>query len=173
MHTIEEIRAEYDRLDRLCGVDSSGVEIVISNRGVRRLGSFRQPAPGSSVKPRITISASILGEEEQFWDTVRHEYAHAAVYLLRPGERHGHDELWKAVCRKVGCRPRSRAPESAERRAQREAQAKYVVTCPGCGAAYYYYRAGDVVKLLRSGRGGRLRCPKCGGRDLILTEQGK
>ena len=46
MHTLEEIRAEYDRLDRLCGVDTSGVEIVLSSRGVRRLGSFRYPAKG-------------------------------------------------------------------------------------------------------------------------------
>ena len=46
MHTLEEIRAEYDRLDRLCGVDTSAIEITISRRGVRRLGSFRYPAKG-------------------------------------------------------------------------------------------------------------------------------
>ena len=40
MHTIQEVRAEYDRLDRLCGVDTSGIEIAISRRSVKRLGSY-------------------------------------------------------------------------------------------------------------------------------------
>lgn len=83
MHSLEEIRAEYDRLDRLCGVDTSAVEIALSRRGVRRLGSFRYPAKGKAGALRITINASLLNEEEAFWDTVRHEYAHALVYLRR------------------------------------------------------------------------------------------
>ena len=62
MHTLEEIRTEYDRLDRLCGVDTSDVEIVLSRRGVRRLGSFRYPAKGRAGALRITINASLLGE---------------------------------------------------------------------------------------------------------------
>ena len=66
MHTLEEIRTEYDRLDRLCGVDTSDVEIVLSRRGVRRLGSFRYPAKGKTGALRITINASLLGEEEAF-----------------------------------------------------------------------------------------------------------
>ena len=41
MHSLDEIRREYDRLDKLCGVDTSGVEIEISRRPGRRLGSFR------------------------------------------------------------------------------------------------------------------------------------
>ena len=62
MHTLEEIRTEYDRLDRLCGVDTTGVEIVLSRRGVRRLGSFRYPIKGKTGALRITINASLLDE---------------------------------------------------------------------------------------------------------------
>ena len=29
MHTLEEVRREYDRLDRLVGVDTSGIELKI------------------------------------------------------------------------------------------------------------------------------------------------
>lgn len=43
MHSLEEVRAEYDRLDRLCGVDTSGIELKISKRAVKQLGSFRSP----------------------------------------------------------------------------------------------------------------------------------
>ena len=171
MHTLEEIRAEYDRLDRICGVDTSGIEIVISKRSVNRLGSFRYSLPGSGKPMRIMIASSILNEEEQFWDTIRHEYAHAAVYLMYPGERHGHDEVWKAVCRKIGCRPVSRAKESRERKELREERARYVVSCPRCGAEYYYLRAGTVVQMMKNGQGWRLRCPKCKGKALRLTER--
>ena len=46
MHSLEEVRAEYDRLDRLCGLDTSGIELKISKRAVKQLGSFRCPACG-------------------------------------------------------------------------------------------------------------------------------
>jgi len=168
MHTVEEIRREYDRLDRLCGVDTSGVEIVISRRSVRRLGSFRCPAPGSDAPPRITISAVLLEEEEPFWDTVRHEYAHAAVYLTCPGERHGHDAVWKAMCRRVGCSPRSTAPRTEELDAERRRQARYLVRCRDCGAETYYLRAGKIVSLMERGLRRRVRCGRCGGNRLDL-----
>ena len=105
MHSLEEIRKEYDRLDRLCGVDTSRVELKISRRPGRRLGSFRYPLRGGGTPLRISISASVLEQEEQFWDTIRHEYAHAAVYLQHPGEKHGHDKVWKDICRELGCSP--------------------------------------------------------------------
>ncbi len=168
MHTVEEIRREYDRLDGLCGVDTSGVEIVISTRSVKRLGSFRYPAPGRNTKPRVTISAAILENEEQFWDTVRHEYAHAAVWLSHPGERHGHDEVWKAVCRKIGCTPKSMAPPSEELERTRRERAKYLVRCRSCGAETYYLRSGKIIKLMERGYRKRIRCGSCGGSDLAL-----
>ena len=85
MHSLEEVRAEYDRLDRLCGVDTSRIELKISKRAVKQLGSFRCPRRGGKDGLCITLSHLILEDDEQFWDTVRHEYAHAAVYLLNPG----------------------------------------------------------------------------------------
>ena len=168
MHTTEEIRREYDRLDRLCGVDTSGVEIVISRRSLKRLGSFRAPAPGSGKPPRITVSAAILEDEEQFWDTVRHEYAHAAVWLTHPGERHGHDGVWKDMCRKIGCTPKSTAPAGEELERQRRQRAKYKVRCASCGLETYYLRAGKIVTMMERGYRRHIRCGKCGSGDLEL-----
>lgn len=169
---MDEIRAEYDRLDRLLGVDTSGAEIVISRRSVKRLGSCRYPAPDSGLPLRITISESILGDDEQFWDTVRHEYAHAAVYLLHPGQKHGHDAVWKDVCRRIGCTPKSLAPASEETERVRRQRAKYKVACNVCGAETYYLRAGKIVKLMERGYRKRIRCGRCGSNDLALYERG-
>ena len=162
MHTLEEIRAEYDRLDRLCGVDTSGVEIALSRRGVRRLGSFRYPAKGQKGALRITINVSLLDEDAQFWDTVRHEYAHALVYLRSGGVNHGHDRLWKAACREVGCTENRLAAQSEESREEMERRAKYKVRCTGCGQESLYFRRGKVVDLLLRGGRGQVRCAKCG-----------
>lgn len=173
MHTLEEIRAEYDRLDRLCGVDTSAIEIVLSRRGVRRLGSFRYPAGGRSGTPlRISINAALLDQEEQFWDTVRHEYAHALVYLRSGGVNHGHDEVWQAACREVGCSPDRLASQTAESRAELERRAKYRVQCAQCGQTSFYLRRGRVVDLLLRGRRGQVRCAQCGSSRLEISVRG-
>lgn len=166
MHTVEEIRREYDRLDRLCGVDTSDVAIELSSRSVRRLGSFRPPVSGKPA--RIMISASLLDADEPFWDTVRHEYAHAAVWFLYPGERHGHDAVWKAMCRVVGCTPKSAAPADEESAALRRQRAKYCVRCNACGAETYYLRAGKIVKLMQRRYRRDVCCGRCGSNDLSL-----
>lgn len=171
MHTIEEIRTEYDRLDKLLGVDTSGVEIAISPHRGKRLGSFRSPGgdvPPMFAKPlRISISAAVMENDDAFWDTIRHEYAHAVVYLTRPGERHGHDEVWKAVCRRIGCTPKSTTAVSDEQKREWAASAKYRIHCERCGADTYYHRAGKIVQLLMHGQGKRVRC-RCGSNDLSL-----
>ncbi len=167
MHTLEEVRREYDRLDRLVGVDTSRIELKISRRAVRQLGSFRSPARG--VGPlRITLSALILEDDEQFWDTVRHEYAHAAVYLLHPGEKHGHDRVWRDMCRLVGCNPKRLAPEQGRAAQLRRQQAKYLIRCETCGAESRYVRRGRAVELMLRGRGKSLRCRRCGGNRFTL-----
>ena len=171
MHTIEDIRREFRRLDALCGVDTSQIHIAVSKRMVKRLGCFRYPRSGGRKPPCVTVSALLLTEEELFWDTVRHEYAHAVVWLRHPGENHGHDEVWKAVCREVGCTPRSTAALTPEQKTARESRAKYLVRCETCGRESRYLRRGKIVDLLLRGQGRRIRCTACGGNRFKLWER--
>ena len=168
MHSVQEIRAEYDRLDSLLGIDTSGVRIVLSDRSVKRLGSCRYPIPKSGEPMRITISSLLLDEDDQFWDTVRHEYAHAAAYLMHPGENHGHDAVWKEICRRIGCAPKSTAQATEELANSRRERAKYLVRCNECGGETYYLRAGKIVTLMERGFRRRIRCSRCGSNDLSL-----
>ena len=105
---IDAVRTEFGRLDRLCGIDSGKCGIRISSRMKRRLGSF-SVIPEGLFKKRleIAISEKIVGDEELFTDVIRHEYAHLLVYIRHPRERHGHDAVWKAAAREVGCVPRA------------------------------------------------------------------
>ena len=169
MHSLEEVRAEYARLDRLIGVDTSGIALRISKRAVRQLGSFRAPSGrGAKTPPCIMLSALILEDDAQFWDTVRHEYAHAAVWLLHPGEKHGHDRVWKEMCRRVGCAPRRLAAGEGKAAELRQARVRYIIRCEGCGAESRYLRRGKTVDRMLRGRGRGLRCRVCGGKRLTL-----
>ena len=175
-YSIADIRAEYDRLDAICGTDTSGIEIKLNN-GKSRLGSFSVKKPGGLVmsllvKPTltITISRQVMDEESLFYDTIRHEYAHAVVYLRYPREHHVHDAVWKKVCREVGCTPRATVKNEEYKEKKRESS-KYTVRCRGCGAESYYSRAGKIVTQLRENPDTRLiTCRRCGGRSFELTE---
>ncbi len=168
MHTLEEIRTEYDRLDRLIGIDTHGIELRISSRAVRQLGSFRSPSVREKGPLRITLSRLVLEDDAQFWDTVRHEYAHAAVYLLYPGEKHGHDAVWRSMCRRVGCSPQRLAPEEGKAADLRREQVRYIIRCQCCGSESRYMRRGKSVELMLRGRGRSLRCRRCGGDRFVL-----
>ncbi len=103
------IRAEYDRLDALTGVDTSCIEIKISGRLKRRYGYFSIYRKNifSKVRLSIVIATMTFRSSELFYDVIRHEYAHAVCYLRDPRHRHNHDRVWKAVCKEVGCTPRA------------------------------------------------------------------
>lgn len=60
----------------------------------------------------ITLSATLtrLHDEAEVRDTVLHEIAHALV-----GPRHGHDAVWRAQARAIGCSGRRCVPEDAPR----------------------------------------------------------
>ena len=163
MHDLAEVRAEYDRLDALCGVDTRHIRLEVSKRAVRRLGYFKEGTP-----PVISISAFVMADDALFRDTIRHEYAHALVALRHPGEHHAHDALWKAACREVGCPPKATTKPSETQTALREQKANYRVRCKGCGQESLYIRKGKAVELLERGLGRRLRCRRCGGNRFEL-----
>ncbi len=159
-HTLEDIRREYDRLDALCGVDTSAVALRVSARAFKRLGSCK--CVGGHVES-VTVSAFVLDAPDGvFYDTIRHEYAHALVKLRRPQERHGHDAVWKSACREVGCPPercfdQSLLPAPPERRPE---PYRYRLRCLSCGASWEYKRLTKAFRLIEGGSR-RCVCPRC------------
>lgn len=175
MDMLENIRTEYDRLDRMLGINTSGLRLTCSQRMVRQYGvcCFRGDRP-----TEIRIAAFLLDEPEQLRQTALHEYAHAAAALLT-GKRHGHDAVWKSVCVRIGCAPErlSRPCEAAQRRAEeyekkRAGAPVWLVICRGCGAVSRYRRRGKVVQLLQQHPAAReCVCRRCGGRSFELRRQ--
>ena len=104
---IKFIRTEYDRLDKICNVDTSKIDISISGRMTRKLGMFIIEKKLFREELSIRISSRIIDDENLFMDVIRHEYAHAIVHIRDPRHRHLHDKVWKNACREVGCIPRA------------------------------------------------------------------
>lgn len=175
MDALETVRAEYDRLDRILGIDTSGILLNCSARMVRQYGvcCFCGDRPA-----KIRLAAFLLDEPEQLRKTALHEYAHAAAALLT-GRRHGHDAVWKAVCLRIGCAPErlSEPCAAARRRAEEYEKGRagapvWLVVCRGCGAVSRYRRRGKVVQLLQQHpTTSACVCRQCGGRSFALCRQ--
>lgn len=167
MFTLDDIRKEYDRLDKLTGVDTKSIELAVSTRSTNRYGSCKM----INHKPvKIIIADFVLKDNNEniFWDTIRHEYVHAMVKLRNPKENHGHDWLFKKGCIEVGCDPSRLATETSEIALQRrEEKLKYIVYCPKCGDEWKYVKAGKVVQGLKKKR--HYKCPNC-REDVVLKE---
>lgn len=171
MHTVEEIKAEYRRLDRILNIDTSKIEIAFSNRSAKRHGSCKleRQSDGVWAPVKILIAGFLRDDDEKFWDTVRHEYAHAATAVIT-GEKHGHDALWKAVCKKVGCSGKVYAENTGVSATAALSKAKYKLVCSDCGAESLYIRETKLIRTLKAGRKNNVVCCRCKGSNIRLFE---
>lgn len=170
MFTIDDIKNEYRRLDAVTGADTSQIPLRISTRFTRKLGMCRLSAGrnGRYAPTEIVIGEQILcADEEVFYDTIRHEYAHALV-AIRDGHNHGHDATWKKACIEVGCRPHASVKSDTLGDVVRMAEPGYIVRCKKCGHEIIYYRKGKVVSSLMKGRS-PYRC-RCGGKLEVVVK---
>lgn len=166
-YTVDDIRREYSRLDAMTGATISELPIKISKRGVTRYGSCRWQIRNGIVYPLwISISDFILACEDGFWEVIRHEYAHALV-AVRTGRKHGHDAVWKAACREIGCNTSRLSHQedahalSVEKRVQKE---RYEIYCRNCGRRWRKMRKTNAIKAIEGGR--PCHCIPCGSSDL-------
>lgn len=84
------------------------VHLRLSNRMRSRLGHMRgHVSTGRRIVVEIALSADLLldGNQDVLNDTLLHEMAHAADWLVHGGR--GHGTTWKAWARMVGCEPRA------------------------------------------------------------------
>ena len=115
MWTLEEIREEYDRLDRYLGIDTRAIRLSFSKRMRQQHGvcCFRGGRP-----TEIRLADFLRADDEAMLDTARHEYAHAAAALLT-GQRHGHDAALEEPLRQdrlqAGAPRRARLPHRRQK----------------------------------------------------------
>ena len=165
----ELIRTEYKRLDSITGINSEKIEIKLSSRLTSRLGYFQADRRHIFAFPKlsITISTRILKSDDLFYDVIRHEYAHAVCYIKQPLQKHGHDKVWKDVCRLVGCSPRA-TTKVEEYIPVKELPYKYTLRCANCGAESKYKTESKVIKIAEGKTRGEIICRCCRCKEFIL-----
>lgn len=100
----------------------------------RSLGVCKYPRGGGPGIIELNRGWTETAEPHDVLDTIKHECAHA---LVGPG--HGHDHVWKAMCRKIGCTPSARADESVSGEIDTSG-AKFFAECGSCEQKFHVYR---------------------------------
>ena len=111
-----------------------------------RFGNARRKLGECRAKEKLIVlsrSHALGGAPAEITDTILHEIAHALA-----GPKAGHGPAWKAIARRLGATPASRAHENDEARRMREAaKARFhtgdVVEFRGRGAV----RTGVIVRM--------------------------
>lgn len=101
MWTIEQVRNELNNLRIADGLPEIKVPVKINPRLSRTLGRVRY----TGLRPTsIEFSQDLLkdGTDNDIINVIKHEYVHYYL-LVKTGENHGHDAMFKAKCAAIGC----------------------------------------------------------------------
>lgn len=178
MFTEEEIRKEYDRLDKILGIDTSHIIIDFGSSNKTETAAFTQFYSNAPTVPkRIRFNMAIMGvlNDTNCLDIIRHEYAHAAVALKENYTGLPHGGPWKKICRQIGCRPspytyNGRKIEYIEDYKIKEKMVR--VKCCNCGRITMQPDNSRIVKILRNGGNSwNLKCKKCGRMVFTLPDK--
>jgi predicted SprT family Zn-dependent metalloprotease len=107
-----------------------GWKFVWDTRAVRRYGQCRH----RSKEIGITKKLANINTIEETKDVVLHEIAHALV-----GGGHGHDYVWKRMCRKVGARPERCYKSEDKGGTVKTIKGKYKLVNKDTGEVYRHY----------------------------------
>jgi hypothetical protein len=131
------------------------------------------PCPVSLSRARVTLGSFVvdrdtgateirisrhLSDPDQVRETARHELAHQAAW-----ERYGHfghGAFWQTFASYIGCAP----VRCAQFAADREAVAKYAVTCTCCNWATTRLKRSKLVRAPW-----RYACASCGSRLRVVA----
>ena len=98
--------------------------------------------------------------DDDIRDTILHEIAHALDYKQRG--KSGHDEAWKAICRKIGAKP-SRSSENGFPRDL----FKYEIKCTNCGQVVAYRQVASKRTIERIARSRHTECGDKGTLEIV------
>lgn len=173
MFSLYDIRKEYERLDKITGLNiSRDVELSLTSRCTRRRGVYKRRSKNGVLQyEKIVISNFVLSEPpESFFDTIRHEYAHAMDMKLNGPYNTSHSESWKRCCEIVGCVP-SATTEASDAQVEYRKSKGYTLCCQTCGHEWNYQRMSKTLKAIMGGI--KYECPYCNGKNLSVTANQK
>lgn len=140
------------------------IPVVINKRLKTTLGRVSYIHCGDRiVSTRMEFSYLFLSTStiDSIQDVIAHETAHYLCNELT-GEHHGHDEMFKEMCLKLGTTNYNTSTK-VDRIVGNEQIYKYLVTCKNCGSTMGRHRSSKLIQHPEY-----YKC-KCGG-SLIVTQ---
>ena len=110
---------------------------VWDNRAISRYGQCRYRKREIGITKKLALINTI----EESKDVVLHEIAHALT-----GAGHGHDFVWKRMCRKVGARPERCYKPKDKGGSVNTIEGKYKLVNKDTGKVYRYYHRKPKIK---------------------------
>ena len=155
MLSVKEIRELCEEIVNSQSYSIKNIPININGRLTKTLG--RVCYCGNKIE-KIEFSKQFLATatSDSIYSVIQHEMAHV-IATLETNERHGHDSLFKEVCKRIGC-DNDKTKTSVERTVEEDKCYKYTVVCLKCKGKAYYNRKGKVISNLY-----QYHCGKCGG----------
>lgn len=103
MFTLEDVRGITVPFGALLGIDTRYIDLKFG-RGFRTAGKFEVRKKNGVEKLTIRINKVVFECcSASFFEIVRHEYAHAANYIINKDNSDAHGPKWRELCKKVGC----------------------------------------------------------------------
>lgn len=165
MYDLNRIKSEFYAACKSQGMDVE-IPVSINGRLTRTLGRVFEEGRNGSMKPiKVEFSRQLIetATDESIRGVILHEAAHAIVsYTTR--EDHGHDWMFKEMCRKLGTD--NDAPSTKVHRTV-EVQDKYDVFCPNCGKIGGFSRKCKTIDRLNAGG---CSCNTCGATNLYTVQ---
>lgn len=142
--------------------------VRINGRLSRTLGRvISTGASGKTLAPiRVEFSKELLetAADDSIIGVIKHEMAHWLV-LAETHEDHGHDNVFKAMCRRIGC-DSDKAVTKVNRIVDVKETYRYAVYCPDCGVIGRYKIRCKVIKNINE-----CYCTRCGNKFLEVREE--
>jgi predicted SprT family Zn-dependent metalloprotease len=130
MNKLIEIRKFAAEQMEKWGLIEENWTFVWDNRAISRYGQCRY----GKKEIGITKKLALINTIEESKDVVLHEIAHALT-----GRGHGHDHVWKRMCRKVGAKPERCYKPKDRGGSVNTIQGKYKLVNKDTGKVYRYY----------------------------------
>ena len=167
MYTIERIKEEVEEACTKAHVDLI-IPISINGRLTKCLGRVRYIM--DKVEGIVPISMEFskqliqTASDKSIHDVVLHETAHY-ITTMRTGEKHGHDKVFKNICKEIGASSDGHAAD-IERIVPDSQIYKYVIYCPICkkivGGKYRKCKVIDHIEWYA--------CNTCGEHNLQVIQ---
>ena len=146
--TLQEVKERCEKAFASVGLEFKNINVLINGRLTRTLGRCcYERSCGKVVPVRLEFSRQFLetSTEQNIQNVILHECAHA-IACIETGERQGHNQYFKNVCKHLGTN--NDGTTTAVDSTVSETQLyKYFVICKDCGQMCgKYHRAGKVIK---------------------------